>query len=58
MGELPWWTVQGRNELPASGILLYEKEINLPPVCSTGKKKVNWIAASSIVDACLILCLV
>lgn len=57
MGELPWWTVQGQNE---PGILLYEKERNIPPVCATGVGVggVNWITDSSIVDACLILCLV
>lgn len=35
MGELPSWTVQGQNELPAFGILLYEKERNIPPICAT-----------------------
>lgn len=34
MGKLPWWVVQGWYGLPASRILLYEKEINLLLICA------------------------
>ena len=34
MGKLPWWAVQGKYRLPASRILLYEKERNLFLVCA------------------------
>lgn len=29
MCKVPWWAVQGKDRLPASRILLYEKEINI-----------------------------